>query len=123
MRMFVTETSTSLSSQKSNLYPIDQDYVTVKVIAKDSSDYSLIENARVYLVTDAGGPLSPGTLIFNQLTNASGYVQNTEYLYTSDQPVVGWIRKATSSPLYKSTNIVGTITSSGLTITGIMVPD
>jgi hypothetical protein len=123
MRMFVTETSTSLSSQKSNLYPIDQDYVTVKVIAKDSSDYSLIENARVYLVTDAGGPLSPGTLIFNQLTNASGYVQNTEYLYTSDQPVTGWIRKATSSPLYKSTNIVGTITSSGLTITGIMVPD
>jgi hypothetical protein len=123
MFMFITETTTSLSAQAANLHPIDQSYVTVKVIAKDSSDYSLIENARVYLVADAGGPLSQGTLIFNQLTNASGYVQNTEYLYTADQPVVGWIRRATTPTLYKPTDIVGTITSSGLTITGIMVPD
>lgn len=123
MRMFITETTTSIATQKANLYPIDQDYVTVKIIAKDSSDYSLIENARVYLVADAGGPLSEGTLIFNELTNSSGYVQNTEYLYTADQPVVGWIRKSTSAPLYKSTSITGTITSSGLTVTGVMVPD
>jgi len=120
---FIVDTVTTLDDQQDNLYPIDQDYVTVKVEAKDATDASDIQGARVYLLAGAGGDLTEGTVIFNDLTNASGYVQDTEFLYTNDQPVAGWIRRGTTPTYYKTSNIAGTINDTGLTITSFMVRD
>jgi hypothetical protein len=121
---FATDTISTLNDQKEHYYYVDKDLVTIRITAKNVSDNSVISGARVYLIADSGGPLAEGTILFNTLTNASGYVENTEFLYTSDQPVVGWVRK--SSPgdsLYKSQQMSGTISSDGLIISTYLIPD
>ena len=67
-----------------------------------------IQNANVYLVADTGGDLSAGTEIIKGLTDASGNITDTRS-YSANQPVEGWVRKATGSPLYQQTAISGTI--------------
>ena len=97
--------------------------VTTTITVKDVNTGSNIQNARVYLIADAGGPLSEGTVIFNNLTNASGQVSDTRSL-ASDQPVVGWVRKSSSAPYYKNSPITGTIDNiTGLSLTVQMIPD
>jgi hypothetical protein len=84
---------------------------------------SVIENARVYLIAETGGPLAAGTVIFNTLTNVDGEVTDSREL-ASDQPVSGWVRRGTSSPLYRQSIISATIDSvTGLTLTVVMVLD
>jgi hypothetical protein len=95
----------------------------VKVTAKDAADSSLISGARVYIVADAGGWLTPGTVIYNDLTNASGFIQTSIELGGASQPVSGRVRRMTSSPLYRNSPISGTITATGLDITAFMVRD
>jgi len=57
------------------------------------------------------------------LTNASG-VKNTSRVYGNNQLLVGWGRKATSSPYYEEAPIRGTVDSaSGLFATGVLVLD
>ena len=97
--------------------------VTVKVTVKDADDTSPIEGARVYLKAAAGGPLSEGTVILNGLSSASGIVQDTGFNYTSDQPVTGWVRRGTTTPLYKTAPVSGTIYTTGLDSIVFMVPD
>lgn len=121
---FMIDTTTTLQDQSDNLYPIDQDEVTVKVTAKDLSTGLNIEDARVLLEADAGGDLAVGTDIISGLTNSSGYIEDNAFVYTSNQPVVGTIRKATSpDSLYKPITFYGTITSNGLDLTGTMALD
>ena len=93
-----------------------QNSVNVTITCVDTSG-AAIENARVYIEEDPGG-----TEVINSLTNASG-VATTSYNFSSDQAVIGRARRGTSSPLYKSSSISGTITSSGLTATVTMVDD
>jgi hypothetical protein len=114
-------TTTTLAAQASNLYPLTTP-VDVNVTVRDGSDNSVIENARVYLLTDSGGPASSGVEVINGLTNASGQV-SASYGYTSDQGIEGWVRKGSSSPYYKSSPVVATIGSSGLNLTVVMTPD
>jgi hypothetical protein len=98
--------------------------VTVKVTAKNAADSSVIEGARVYLVADSGGDLTPGVVILNALTNSSGVVEDTAFSYTNPQPVIGRVRKGTGTPLYKTAPLSGTITSpTGLDITAFLVGD
>lgn len=123
MSMLIIDTTTTLADQAANLYPIDQVEVAVTVTAKDSSDASVVEDARVRLVADAGGDLAEGTSILAGLTNASGVVADTAFAYTSDQPVVGWVRKMSVSPKYKQGPISGTITSSGFAVDVPLIPD
>jgi hypothetical protein len=92
--------------------------VTVRVTVLDVNTGLPIENARVFLETDPGG-----TDIFNNLTNVSGVVENTAYNYTSDTDVIGRVRKASSSPLYKTSPISGTITNNGFDVTVFLIPD
>lgn len=103
---------------------IQSGQVTTTVTARDSTTKAAIQDARVYLVADTGGPLSAGTEIINALTNASGVASDTRSL-ASDQPVTGYVRK--SSPgddLYQSTAISGTISStSGASLTALMISD
>lgn len=110
----------STTAARAAVYPLD--LVNISVIARDAADSSLIENARVYLVAAAGGDLPDGTVIVNELTNISGVV-NSQFEYTNPQPVVGRVRKSTSSPLYKTSPLSGTITDEGLELTSFLVKD
>jgi len=96
--------------------------VTTKVIVKDTAG-AVIQNARVYLTTLSGGTLPADTVIFNSLTDVNGEVSDTRS-FATDQPVDGWVRKSTISPLYKTSNLVGIIDSgAGLTINVQMIDD
>ena len=97
--------------------------VTVSVNAKDSDDSSNIQGARVYLSAGAGGDLAEGTVILNADTNSSGIVEDTSFNFTNNQPVVGRVRKGTTSTYYKTASLSGTITSGGLSITSFMSKD
>ena len=68
--------------------------VPIKVTVKDIDTLGVIQGARVYLETAAGGPASAGVEIVNELTDSNGEV-NTTYAYEGDQPIVGKARKAT----------------------------
>lgn len=81
-----------------------------------------VANARVYLIADEGGPLTANTLIINSLTDAAGEF-STSFNYSTDQPVIGRIRKSTESPFYRTFPIVGTITDVGFTVNAIMISD
>jgi len=99
--------------------------VTTTVTVRDIDDNSVIENARVYVVADTGGPLSEGTVIIDKdLTNASGQASDTRS-FASNQPVVGTVRKASpGDTLYKPASFVGTINNaSGLSVTVQMIKD
>ena len=92
--------------------------ITVKNIAG-----TIIVGARVYLVCGSGGPITEGTVIFNELTNSSGQVSDSRSI-ASDQPVSGWVRMSSLEPFYKTAYITGPIDSdNGLTITVGMVLD
>jgi hypothetical protein len=97
--------------------------VTVSVTARDASTLGVIENARVLLEADSGGPLAAGTDILSGLTNASGVIQDTAFDFSAAQPVTGRARKGTSSPLYKTGSISGSVTSAGLDLTVFLVAD
>ena len=97
--------------------------VTVRVTVLDADDSSVIQGAQVLLEADTGGDLSAGTDIILATTNASGVVEDTGFNFTNNQPVTGRARKGSASTYYKTSNITGTITSSGLDITIFMVKD
>ena len=56
------------------------------------------------------------------VTNASGQV-TTSYTGSTPQAVTGYVRKGTSSPLYKSANINDTISATGLSAVITLVSD
>jgi hypothetical protein len=97
--------------------------VTVAVAVAASATGSPIQNARVYLIAAAGGPLSAGTVILSGLTDASGVYQDTGFVYSSAQPVTGHVRKATGSPLYKTADLSGSITAGGYAANVLMIGD
>lgn len=69
-----------------------------------------------------GSPTSTGVLVYG-LTGAPGTVTDTRTL-SSNQPVTGWARKSTSSPLYKTAPISGTANSStDTTLTAVLIAD
>lgn len=102
-----------------------QNPVTLTVHVQDAATGVAIQGARVYVLAGAGGPLSEGTLIINDLTGTAPYSDVTDTrTWASDQPITGWVRKASGSPYYKTGSIAGTIDStSGLGVTIQMVLD
>lgn len=111
------------SSQKVIIRGASQDaYNGVKTVT--------VSTANTYTYTMGSSPSSPATgtitataLILDELTSASGVAQNTAFDYTTDQPIRGKARKGSASTYYKSTPIVGTITSNGLDQTVVAVAD
>ena len=91
--------------------------VTVRVTAATVNG-TKVQDARVYLKK-----VSDGTVILNGLSDANGIVEDTAYTYTTDENVTGWIRKSTSTPLYKQAPLSGTITSTGFSTTGVLILD
>jgi len=96
--------------------------VTLSITVKDLSDFTVIENARVFIETDTGGDLPVGTDIINILTNGSGIATST-FQYTSNQPIIGRVRKASGTDLFKTGTLSGPITNIGLTQTILLIPD
>jgi len=96
--------------------------VSVLVTVVDNAG-SPVQNARVLVEAAAGGDLAVGTDIISGTTDTNGQIVNAGFNYTNDQPVVGRARKSTSSPLYKTGNIIGTVLSSGLSTTVVMIAD
>lgn len=90
--------------------------VPVAVTVTDASG-SPIQNARVYLRKSGGG-----AEVLNALTNASG-VASTTFGDATPQAVEGWVRKGTTSPLYKQFALGGSISSTGYSATAIMASD
>lgn len=115
--LLMTSTTTSQAFQ----HPLDT--VTVRVTAKDASDSSLIQNARVRLIASGGGPQSDGTVLLTGLTDASGVLQTTTFNYLGEQEFTGIVRKASASPLYKPSPASGTITSVGADVTVFLILD
>lgn len=93
--------------------------VPVKITILDSNNVP-IHNARVLLEAASGGPLSVGTDILTGLTDSSGLIQDLGFSFVSNQPIQGWVRKSSSAPFYKTTNLTGSIVSTGYDVTLIM---
>jgi hypothetical protein len=56
-------------------------------------------------------------------TDANGMISMSR-VFTGNQPVIGVARKSSGAPLYKSSPLAGTISSStGVALTAIMLPD
>jgi len=98
------------------------DLVDLEITVRDIDDNSAIENARIRMTADTGGPETVGTVLLEGLTNASGQLSGT-YRFSSDQPVTGRIRKGSTSTYYKTAGIAGTITDAGLALTIFMIKD
>lgn len=117
----VTIATVSTAVAQANYYPLDTVPVTVTV--KDVNTLAPVENARVLIEAAAGGSAPVGEDILSGLTNASGVVTATaQYI---SQPVVGKVRRASAGfgTLYKNSPISATITSAGLDLTVLLIPD
>jgi hypothetical protein len=116
-----TGTLTGMTDDSGSSY-VPPTQVTLEVHVVDSATQADIENARVYLKADAGGPVPQGTVLINELSNVNG-IASEPFTYSGDQPVIGWVRKASGSPYYKTSPLGGTITSSGYTAVAQMIED
>lgn len=99
-----------------------QEAVPITITTEDINTSSPVQDARVYITAGTGGPLTPGTVILNALTNASGQA-STNLDYSADQPIIGRARKASSSPFYRNSSISGIVRSGGLELTVFLIPD
>lgn len=87
-------------------------------------------NTNVYTYPVGAGAATPvtGTIVSSfvalyGLTSALGIVSDSR-VYSADQPLTGWARKSTSSPLYRTAPVVETVDSSdGLAATAILIAD
>jgi len=98
--------------------------VTTKIIVKHS-DGSLLTtlDANVLVEAAAGGDLTEGTDIIKGFTDINGEIQDIRS-FSSNQPIIGRIRKGTSSPFYKTFNFTGTVdTAAGFTTTATLIDD
>ena len=108
-------TTTTLAAQEDNLYPLD--LVSVEVTVLDAVTKLPIANARVFLETDPGG-----VNLVNDVTDSNG-ILTFNVAYTSDQNIVGRVRKASADPFYRTGDIVGTITEDGFSTTVLLIED
>ncbi len=112
---------------------VDGDIVVIR--GADQGEYNCgitITNVttNAYDFTVSGSPTTPatGTIIATGavvagLTDVNGEIKDTR-TWTQPQPIVGSIRKGTSTPFYKTSGITGTInTTTGITTTNVMIRD
>lgn len=90
-----------------------------------------VTGASTFTYTFAGSGTSPATgtitttwvMFEGDLTNASGIVSDSR-TFSGSQPIVGWARKASATPYYKTSSFAGTISSStGLEVNVQMILD
>ncbi len=110
------------------------DGTDIQIKGADQGEYNgihtvTVTSANAYTYAVSGTPTTPATgtikatsVIVNALTDAGGEV-STEIDYTSSQPIVGWSRKASAAPFYKTTQIAGSIVATGYGGTVFMIGD
>lgn len=111
----------STSTSRAVLYPQTTD-VPLTITVLDASTLSPVQNARVYVAADSGGVEVAGTVLLQGTTDVNGQLTGT-YGYVSDQPIIGWARKASASTYYREAPIGGTITSDGFSSSAFLVED
>ena len=98
------------------------EYNGVKVISNvttNSYDYTVSGTP----TTPATGTILATAALISGLTDVNGNISDTR-TYSVNQPLGGRVRKSTSSPYYKSANVVGTINKdNGLALTIVMLSD
>jgi hypothetical protein len=97
--------------------------VAVQIVVKDAGTLETVQGAMIYLACDAGGPAAEGTVIFKELSDVDGSVENLAYVFAGDQPITGRVRKGTSGVTYSTGQISGAITASGFSTTVFLVRD
>lgn len=111
MRMFITETTTSIATQKANFYSIDQTVVdlTITVVDKDQNPISGVQTA-IFRQDN-------GQQLMNEDTTVLG-IATEEFVYSSDVDIMIRCRKAESGddPKYKAFSTIGTIISTGFNL-------
>ncbi|MEM9067098.1 MAG: hypothetical protein AAGE52_01290 [Myxococcota bacterium] len=96
--------------------------VPVTLTVRDITDSSVVQDARVLLEAAAGGPLAVGTDIISGTTDVAGQI-STELRFSTDQPVTGRVRRASTGTRYKTSAISSTVTSAGLDLTVFLIRD
>lgn len=101
-----------------------QEEVDLTLTVLDATDSTPIENARVRVTVAASvGPYLVGDVLIEGVTDASGVITAQLVYEGVDPSVTGRVRKGSASTFYKTSDIVGTVTSEGLTQTVFMVRD
>jgi len=86
------------------------------------------DNSYSYTLASAPGTSPTGTIYSTYValegtTDINGEI-SVSRVYSSNQPVKGWTRKSTTSPLYKTGNITGTIdTADGFNFISVLISD
>ena len=86
-------------------------------------------NTYTYTTTDSGSTSYTGTIectfvALDGTTNATTGILSTTRVYSSDQPVVGWTRKATTAPYFKQGDLSGSISATdGYDVPSVMASD
>lgn len=108
-------TASTAVAQAAGLYDLDP--VDLSFTVLDAVTKLPIDGARVYLATSPGG-----VELVNDVTDASGELVSV-YSYITDQAVTGRVRHGTGAALYKTSDLIGTITEEGLELTALMISD
>lgn len=100
------------------------DPVTTLITVIDAVTKTALQNVRVLIEADTGGPLTAGDDIISGTTDVNGEISDSRTL-ASNQPIVGRARLSSSSgSLYKTGDVIGTINSTtGFTTTVQLIPD
>ena len=91
--------------------------VTIKAIIYELATGNPISGVRVHVTKDVGG-----AVVLDGVTDSNGVVQDTGYTYTADEAISGRAR-FNQGNVYKTGNLSGTITSSGVIMTQSLIAD
>lgn len=95
--------------------------VTIYVNNQNVTITNLVPTSSVSIIATTGGPAADGTVLYNVSVpgTSTTYVHN----YSADQPVIVRIRKASAAPFYKPQTLLGTISSTGLSLIANQILD
>jgi hypothetical protein len=91
---------------------------TVANATANAYDYTIVSIASA----PGTGTIVATAVIIDGTTNGSGEA-SASLSYTNPQDVAGRVRKSTASPYFKTSAVVGEITTAGLTATVVMISD
>jgi hypothetical protein len=92
---------------------------TISNVTTNAYDYTVSGSP----ATPATGTITATCAILSGVTNGSGVLSTSSFNYTNSQPITGKVRRATTGAKYKTGAITGTITSSGLDTTVLLIVD
>lgn len=98
---------------------------TISNVTTNAYDYTMSADPAG---SSATGTITATCAILNGVTgdgdpDPAGILQTTTFNYTSDQPIAGKVRRASTGTKYKTGAITGTITSTGLDTTVLLIAD